>query len=79
MYCNGPTIYCVQEKNHHLCCVFFPNSTKSPQSACWLLSVSSYLSYDGLVGSASAYQSVESVFAFHLRLIFSQGGKFPGV
>ena len=34
------------------------------------LSVSCYLSYDGSVGSASAYQSVDSGFESRLRLIF---------
>ena len=34
------------------------------------LSVSNYLSYDGSVGSASAYQSVDSGFGSRLSLIF---------
>ena len=62
---SAPTIHRVEEENHHLCCVFFP--------------VSCYLSYDGSVGSSFAYQSVDSGFESHLRLIFFEAGKYPGV
>ena len=56
-YCFQPQqkYLCMGEGNHHLCCVFFPNSAKSPQSPLQL--VGCYFSYCGS-SSASAHQAV---------------------
>ena len=86
---SAPTIHCIGEESHHLCCVFFQILSRiSAISTLVALSVSSYLRYDGSCGRPSAYQSVDGEFdsrlcceklpVFSGRLVFNGDSRLSG-